>query len=204
MNKIKKIDIPLFDLNLPDEYKPEWYKFGIEPYKSHSVLEEGDVMLKKPQNFNSVRGFPALKEKPENPLTIREAESENLIKIKEAEVMADPEEFAWFNADDQSKNIEKIIDNNEDVDIEKIQKIEVPKETFESVHSIRDKLLQKKTKERIADVGAFVVLYKGSNIYIGDEEGVREVCEQIILENEDLEDNDLIVFYRVSLQKFFR
>lgn len=190
MSKAKKINIPIFELNLPDEYKPEWYKLGIEPYEAKSELEEGEIMLKKPQTVEYKRGVPPI--------------SDNTLNIKEAEVMGDPNEFAWFNSEDQPENIEDVIDNNETIDIENIQRIKVPKETFDSVHSIRDKLLKRKTKNRVADIGDFVVLHKGNSIYVGDEGGVRKVCEKIILENENLKDDDLVVFYRVSLQKFFR
>jgi len=201
MNKPKKIDVPVFELDLPDEFKPEWYKLGIEPTKMRSVLEEGDMMFKKPQVSNYRRGIPPIEEKP---MTVKEAEKENLISIKEAEVMTDPSEYAWFNADDQPEDIENIVDNNEDVNVEGIQQINVPEETYDSIHNIRDKLLKRKQRNRMADVGDFVVLHKGANIYVGDESGVGEVCEQIILENENLTDDDLVVFYRVSLQKFFR
>jgi len=189
-SKIKEIHVASFDLDLPDEYKPEWYKLGIEPYKANFNVNKGDGMVITPTTVNMRRGMSPLAEGAPN--------------IKEPEQMESPVETIWFDAEDQPSDINQMVDNNETVNMSDMQKINVPEETFESVSDIRNKLLNKSKPKRKAQIGEFIVFHNDSIVFIGDETGTTEVCEKIIIENENLKDDDLVVFYRVALEKFFR
>lgn len=181
-NKKKEIIITGLELKVPKEYQPEWFKLGIEPHRINPNV--GDNMSK----FDNKKGMEPLKEVPE---------------IKEAKEMQNPLESYWFEAEDQPSTNKKMIDNNETIDVEDIQKINVSKETFDSIDKIRTKLKGPPNKPN-AKVGDFIVLYRGKNVFVGDENGVREICESLIMKDDNLTDDDLGVFYRVSLGKFFK
>jgi len=191
MNDTKKINVANFELNIPDEFKPEWYKKGIEPHEINHVISS-DGMVSRPMTVNNRRGMGSLEEDP----------------VRKAKKMERPVESVWFDAEDQPSSHDDIIDDNEVVNVEPIQKMSVPNETFESIESIRNKILKSNEKvvriENKAKVGDFIVLYRGKNVFVGDEVGVKQICEKIIMEDKDLTDEDLSVFYRVSLGKFFR
>jgi hypothetical protein len=187
----KKITVFDFDLNVPNDYKPEWYKKGIEPYKVDVKRTEKNEGVFMPKQVNNRRGIGPIK-------------NEDELDIKQAKQMESPIESMFFDSEDQPENYKNMIDDNENVNIDNIQKISVPNETFDSVENIRNKLFKKrKQNNKIPNVGDFIVIYNGKPIVIGDENDVREICEKIIIENEDLTDDDLMVYYRVSLGKFF-
>lgn len=198
MNDKKQLEIVNLKLNVPNEYYPEWYRKGCIPFEveeerlqeeARRLIEEGKMKI---PISTTRQKFPAIPIENE----------EDIPKIRLAQRMQDPKETEWFDEMDVSIK-DKIIDNNDFVFPDKPETIMRPN-IDDSIENIRKKLLSKKkigNTERLAEPEEYVILLKNKVQHIGKLEEVRSVCENIILENEDLEDNDIIVFYRVPISK---
>ena len=91
----------------------------------------------------------------------------------------------------------------------KIEKEHTVKITVDSeLTNIRQKLINKnqpkKIAEKVAAPGEFVIIVKGHPVHIGDLVSTKEKCEEVIISNEDLDDDDLLIFMRVPIGKIIK
>jgi len=132
---------------------------------------------------------------------------ENGLEIKESEFMENPNESNWFDADEQPDNYKDIIDDNDDVDCETIQKIKVSSEAFKSIENVKKEVLPDTFQQQVSKpkINDFVIIYKNMDVFVGNnKKEVKRVCEKIIIENEDIVDDDLMIFFRVPLNEIFK
>ena len=194
MKSKNQLEITDLKLNVPEEYYPEWYRKGCIPFEvdderlqeeARRLMEEAHMKIP----IQTRQQYPAVSIENED----------DIPKIKLAQHMQDPKTTEWFDEMDTS-TASKTIDNNDIVFPS--QFIPHANEQAESINNIRQKLLSKKKMSenpRLAEPGEYVVLLKNKVQHIGGIEQTKEVCESLIIENEDLNNDDLIVFYRVPL-----
>lgn len=200
----KKFEISGLEMSSPSKYQPEWLKRGIVPFevdteRLRQTITQGNVNMNK--NMELRQRYPA-----------KVIPDEDAPKIKNAPVMAKPDEAMWYD-DDAAVKPEDIIDNNDVVNNDKIQRFEVKspvKQTTTSVvDKIREKFSEKPTKPeekaRIAQPGEFVLMIDNKVIEIGKLEEVKTACEEEIMKREfDIKDEDILIFLRVPLDKVFK
>ena len=151
-----------------------------------------------PSPINKAKGIPA---------SIIE-EDRQFPQIKPAKEMQQPQETMWYDEMDEKIPPGKIIDNNDAVDNEKLQKHNVKITVDSELTNIRQKLINKnqpkKIAEKVAAPGEFVIIVKGHPVHIGDLVSTKEKCEEVIISNEDLDDDDLLIFMRVPIGKIIK
>ena len=188
-----------FDINadLPEEHIPQWYQRNIAPVRVDFVngrMQMGDDMQRQRQ-------------------VTKPRQEEDVPKIKPAARMEDPKDSMWYEADEFA-DPNKVIDNNETVDLEAIQKfnvkvkpiVEEKKEKMDTISKLRAKFdEEKKPKEqaRIAAPGEFVVMLNNKVVTIGDANAIKPIVKEIVLSKSNISDNDLVVFLRVPLDTLF-
>ena len=135
--------------------------------------------------------------------------------IKRADQMQNPKETIWYDDLDES-DPSKIIDNNEVDDFDKKQKLEIKVpaagiKTNSVVSMIRRKLQEEQMQEqvveepvKIAKPGEFVIMYKNRVCNIGTLEEMKQSCIEIVEKNDNVSDDDILVFLRIPLQKLFK
>jgi len=183
---------------LPEDYRPAWYRAGLTPLSSNSEMKPDEVksqMKKQKVDPYAKKSAPIifLKDGEEPP------------KIREALTMQAPEASMWYEDSNSSVPEDQIVDNNDFVDLEKIQITAPP-----SISSIRQKLLKSKEqvkpekKAMFAAPGEYVLFYNKEIIEVGALQKIKPLIEEIIINNQELTDDDLAVFLRVPLDKIFK
>lgn len=206
MAKVKETEIIDLQFKVPKEYYPEWYKKGCIPFEideSRLSVEKERLMKEKESTFIS---GPRQKFSP----TIIEDEND-LPKIKQAEQMQPGSESEWFDEMSPDATEDRIIDNNDEIDVEKLQKhvirVKESKKEMNTINDIRQKLISKKKAEDVAVIaapGEFVVWFKNKVVNVGPLESTRKICEELILDNDDLDDDDLLIFLRIPINKIIK
>jgi len=213
-NGNKKINLVDLNLKVPEAYYPEWYKKGVIPFEIEEdrLQSEAEDMMKHGERRQQYAPIVDNKERRRQQLT---EEDEKFLKIKDAPEMEDESATAWF--DDSPKNVsgDKIVDNNDVVDVGILQRhalnFQEEKESkkMSKIEEIKRNLLKSREDAnaevaRIAAPGEFSIMFKGKVIHIGKLETIKEVCEQVIMEHDDIDDDDLLIFLRVPLDKIFK
>ncbi len=148
--KVKEVDILNPRFKVPEKYYPEWYNRGLVPFE----IDEERLRETMTDN-NQKQRFPAaiIDDEDEAP------------KIKPATIMQNPKDTAWYDEMDAEIPSGKILDNNDIVDNEKLQKYEVKMSANDELVDIRAKLLEKQKPKKEAPTtaapGEFVVMVKG-------------------------------------------
>ena len=183
-----------FDITegLPEEHIPQWYQRNIAPARVDFVdgrMQLGGDDMPRQRQINNRH------------------EEESVPKIKPAARMEDPKETMWYEADEFGDS-SKVIDNNETVDLETIQKFKVKpmgnkEDTIAKLRAKFDAENKPAEQARIAAPGEFVVMLNNKVINIGDAETIKPLVKKIVLTKQDLSDNDLVVFLRVPLDSLF-
>jgi hypothetical protein len=184
--------------NLPEKYRPAYIRAGLTPLKADSQMESDEVktqMKKQKVDPYAKKSAPIIFLK----------DGEDPPKIREGLTMQATEASMWYENDTPVPE-DQVIDNNDFVDLEKIQ-IPAPA----CISSIRQKLLSKKQeqikpdkKPMFAAPGEYVLFYNREIVEVGTLEKIKPLIEEIIINNEELTDDDLAVFLRVPLDKIFK
>ena len=195
----KKFEVVDLGLKVPEEFHPEWYRQGYVPI---------NVELNNKEPINEAKmlnrqGYKAISIEDESEIP----------KIKEALQMQSNKESQWY---DNLAEDGEAVDNNESVDVDSLQKHKISlkeikpndKEMAPSdLTTIRSKLLQKRKvedKARVASPGEFVVWFCEKVVHVGNLNATKEICEKLIVENEDIQDDDLMIFLRIPVAKLFK
>ena len=194
----KEIEISGMELNVPKKYQPYWMQIGAVPFEVDvDRINKEDIR----QKINEPRQqFKA---------TVIESDEE-IPQIKMAQHMEPEEASAWYDEVDPKIPLDKMIDNNDVVDIGALQrhKIISDLQSPNTINDVRERLKKDVEPEpeeaRIAQPGEFVVLLRNKLTFIGNLAAAKAAAEKIILDNEDLGDDELIIFLRVPLNKIFR
>ena len=189
--------MPNYD-NLPEEYQPAWYRLKLKPLNADSQMTKDDIknQMKKHENLFIKKSAPV----------IILNEEEDIPKIVEAKVMQSADASMWYEELDGKVDESSIVDNNDVVDLEKIQT-----QPSKSIVSIRQKLLEeKKIKEKAESKtmfvapGEYVLLHKKQIVEVGVLSKIKPLAVEIIINSENISDDDLVIFLRVPLDKIFR
>lgn len=168
---------------------PYWKLHNIKPFVVNEERLNQEVIMK--ERFK--------------PIPVDEDELD--AKIKDASTMQDPKDSMWFDEMDNT-DPNKIVDNNDFDDLDKKQKLEIKVPANQSIVAmIKNKLRKEKQapeKARIAKPGEFVIMYKDKVCNIGSLNDIKESCINIIESNENISDDDILVFLRIPLQKIFK
>lgn len=190
--------------DLPEKYQPAWFRDKLTPLKANAPMNTEDI---KNQMTKYVKTPDTIKQSDISEFTKKSAnvkiiKDDEEFPIKQAAVMQSADANMWY--EDLSEE-NKVIDNNDVVDLEQAQ-IKAP----EAISSIRQKLLLKnkpqelKQKNMFAAPGEYVLFYNKQVVDVGKLDKVKAFAEDIIINNENLSEDDLVIFLRVPLGKIFK
>ncbi len=191
--------------DLPEKYQPAWFRDKLTPLKANIQMNTEDI---KKQMTKYVKNPDTIKQSDINEFTKKSAnvkiiKDDEELPVKQPAVMQSADANMWY--EDLSEEGDKVIDNNDTVDLEQVQ-IKAP----EAISSIRQKLLLKnkppepKQKNMFAAPGEYVLFYNKQVADVGKLDKVKALAEEIIINNENLSDDDLVIFLRVPLEKIFK
>lgn len=196
--------------DLPEKYQPAWFRDKLTPLKANIPMNTEDVknqMTKfakiKTEDVKQSKANRFDDEFTKQSANITILKEDDDIPIRSASVMQSADANMWY--EDLSEEGDKVIDNNDDVDLEQAQ-IKAP----EAISSIRQKLLLKnkpqelKQKNMFAAPGEYVLFYNKQVVDVGKLDKVKACAEDIIINNENLAEDDLVIFLRVPLGKIFK
>ena len=172
------------------KYESEYKRLGVQPIiKDFDSADRGEIM----DNMKRNRDYQDLTKKRADVKII--TDDSEMPPIKLSPNMAPANAGMWY--DNEKIDPNKAIDNNVRVDLEPLQ--------IDNPDSIVSKIIKQYAKpEPTQSEGKnFVLLLKRKPVLIGNLDEIREKAKDMILQLEGLQDDDIMVFMRIPLDKIF-